>query len=105
MPFAHLFEITKDGPSSLSGQRAFAADEAAGKFRRFLSASLSLRRRRSVELHSLFLFWIFRTCVITLIDLKDHTVVAVTTTSGDVWTSTHDVAGNFTNWSSAGSPR
>ena len=38
------------------------------------------------------------------LNVEDHTVVVVTTTSGNVWSSTHDVSGNFTNWSSAGSP-
>jgi len=38
------------------------------------------------------------------LNVEDHTVVAVTTTSGNVWSSAHDVTGNFTHWSSAGSP-
>ena len=38
------------------------------------------------------------------LNVMDHTMVAVTTTSGNVWLSAHDVAGNLGGWSSAGSP-
>ncbi|MGB9371314.1 MAG: hypothetical protein WCB79_05220 [Halobacteriota archaeon] len=43
------------------------------------------------------------------LNVEDHTVVVVTTTSGSVWWASHDVAGNLTagnltGWSSAGSP-
>jgi hypothetical protein len=40
----------------------------------------------------------------TCIPANDHTLVCFSSTSGNVWTGTHDVTGLISSWSSVGSP-